>query len=115
MEDNMATLSSLLISRDREIAKVPPWSRVVRGTLVRYHLTCGKRSCRCHRAKRYRHGPYWYLAVSTQGKKRMALIPSKQVPQIKKGISAYAQLWKRLCRISEINVALLKGGLQGKQ
>lgn len=107
----MTTSSAHLIRiRDREIAKLPPWTRVIRGTLMRYYLTCGKPSCRCHRSKRYRHGPYWYVGISDGGKKRMLLVPARQAAKVKEGISTYARLWKRLCRISEINLALLKAG-----
>ena len=98
-------------ARNRELAKLPPLSAIVRGTLIRYHLTCGNRKCRCHREKRYRHGPYWYVTVSYgKGKRKRYLLPAQQVAKARQAIAAYDRLWRGLCRISEINLALLKAG-----
>lgn len=105
------TAKSLLSRRRRETAGLPPWSHILRGTLRRYRSTCGKPQCRCHRDKRYRHGPYWYVGVALKGKKRKTvLIPAEQVPLARMGIAAYHKLWKNLCRISDINLTLIKAG-----
>ena len=99
----------LTASRDREAAKGPPLADVIRGTLLRYYLTCGNPGCRCRRALRHRHGPYWYVAVSyAKGRQRRYLLPLSQVPRAKKAIAAYEKLWQTLCRVSELNLALLK-------
>lgn len=93
----------------REAAQAPPLLDVIRGTLLQYRLTCGKPQCRCHQSKRQRHGPYWYIAVSyAGGRQRRYLIPVAHVARARRGIAAYRKLWKALCRISEINLALLK-------
>ena len=107
----MPTTDRLLSLRHQETGKLPPWDHVIRGTLLRYRLTCGKPTCRCHRSKQYRHGPYWYVGVALKGKKRkMALIPPSQLPLVRRGISAYNRLWKSLCRISDLNLTLIKAG-----
>ena len=99
----------LLAARRREAAKAPPVVDVIRGTLLRYLLTCGKATCRCHRSVRNRHGPYWYVAVSyARGRQRRYLLPAAHVPRARRAIAAYKKLWAALCRISEINLALLK-------
>lgn len=101
----------LLALRQRETARVPQWSAILRGSLVRYFLTCGNKNCRCHKAKRYRHGPYWYVSVSrAAGRSRLVLIREPQVPLARRGIADYKKLWKALCRISDLNLALLKAG-----
>jgi len=66
----MPTTDRLLSLRRQETDKLPPWDTIIRGTLLRYRLTCGKPTCRCHRSKQYRHGPYWYVWVALKGKKR---------------------------------------------
>lgn len=82
---------------------------VIRGTLLRYLLTCGKPQCRCHRSARDRHGPYWYVAVSyAGGRQRRYLIPRAHVARARRGIAAYRRLWAGLCRISEINLELFR-------
>ena len=100
---------NLLAARERAVAQAPPLGEVVRGTLLRYRLTCGSAACRCRRAPLYRHGPYWYVAVSYgRGRQRRYLLPAGQVPKARRGIAAYNRLWKSLCRISEINLSLLR-------
>ena len=95
--------------RDRLIAKLPPWSQLIRGSLVHYYLTCGNPGCRCHRAKRNRHCPYWYVTVSyAAGRQKRYLIPPQKLPMARQGIAAYHRMWKGLDRISELNLALLK-------
>lgn len=105
----------LLLARNREIAKIPPWTRILRGTLQCHYAPCGKSACRCRKSERHHHGPYWYVAVSTTGKKKRVLIPAQQALGAKQAIDAYVKLWKGLCRISEINLALLKAGYRGKR
>lgn len=103
------TSAALLAARTREAANAPPLVDVIRGTLLRYRLTCGNPDCRCHRSRRRRHGPYWYIGVSyAKGRQRRYLLPAGQVPQAKRGIAAYKKLWEKLCRISELNLQILK-------
>lgn len=94
--------------RDREAAQLPPIREVIRGTLIRYRLTCGQKRCRCHTSRRRRHGPYWYVSVSEGGKKKMVLIPQEHLATVQRGLSVYAKWWKGLCRISNLNLALVK-------
>ena len=76
---------------------------------MQYYLTCGNPSCRCHRAKRYRHGPYWYVTVSyARGRQKRYLIPAHKVAQARQGIATYKRVWRGLSRISELNLDLLK-------
>jgi hypothetical protein len=101
--------AALLADKSKETAGAPALGEVIRGTLLRYRLTCGNLDCRCHKSKRYRHGPYWYVGVSyAKGRQRRYLLREDQVQRAREGIAAYKKLWKALCRISEINLALLK-------
>lgn len=101
----------LLALRDHRAARIPPWSAIIRGSLMRYLLTCGNKACRCHKARQYRHGPYWYVSTPRgAGRNRLVLIAAAQAPAARGGIAAYKKLWKSLCRISDFNLALLKAG-----
>jgi hypothetical protein len=102
-------------ARRRQAATAPPLVEVIRGTLVRSLLTCGKAGCRCRRLVRDRHGPYWYVAVSYgRGRQRRYLIPAAHVARARRGIAAYQRLWGALCRVSEINLALLRLKREGE-
>ncbi len=41
---------------------------VCEGSLTRVFQKCGKPSCRCHRDKKYRHGPYYSWTRKVRGK-----------------------------------------------
>ncbi|MFN2240359.1 MAG: DUF6788 family protein [Thermoanaerobaculia bacterium] len=96
-------------SREKVLRGLPEFRSLIRGTLVRYMLTCGNQNCRCHRNKRFRHGPYWYVTVSyAGGKQKRYLLAADQVEQVRRGISVYQKLWRSICRISELNLAALQ-------
>ena len=92
--------------RDQNIARLPAWPNIIRGTLKHSRLTCGNPGCRCRRAKRYRHGPYWYLSVNMDGRTKTRLLQDHHVPSIRQGIKNYHRWWKTCLRIFEINTQL---------
>jgi hypothetical protein len=101
--------SKAIQARDAVIQRLPSWEQIIRGTLMSYWRTCGNRGCRCYRGKRYRHGPYLYLAVSWAGKRQKlyAIDPSK-AEEIRRGVAAYRKIWKGLYRIAELNLEIIK-------
>ena len=103
-------LPSLLAQRDRLIAQTPPWTAILRGSLMRYFIECRSKGCKCHRGKAFRHGPYWYLVVHrSKGKQKLYLVPVPKLAQVRQGKKAYELLWRNLLRISELNLLILKG------
>ena len=52
---------------------LPDCGEIIRGTLMKYYLTCGTKSCHCHSKESRNHGPYWYIAVSYGKKKKQKL------------------------------------------
>lgn len=99
-------------TRNAALSKLPGWTEIIRGSLTRYYLTCGKASCRCHRSKSERHGPYWYVSVPAgKGRNKSYLLRAEQVPLARQATAAYQRLWKALCLISDLNLALLRAGV----
>ena len=107
---NRATpLSVLLARRARLIAQQPPWTALFRGSLMRYATRCGYRGCRCHTAKQFRHGPYWYFVIHHgPGRQRPYAIVAAKVPAVRAGRRAYDRLWRGLVQIAELNFRILK-------
>ena len=93
----------LLRARERDLARLPAWPDIIRGTLKHSRLTCGNPGCRCHRAKRLRHGPYWYLSVNMAGRTKMYKLQDRHAPLIRQGIKNYHRWWKTCLRIFEAN------------
>jgi len=97
--------------RDKLIKEMPSFKEVIRGSLMTYYLTCGNPKCKCHKSSRYRHGPYHYLQVKTKGKNKMYYLHSSSMKEkVAYGISRYNKLWSLLCKVSEINIKLIKKG-----
>lgn len=75
---------------------------------MEYWRTCGNRGCRCYRAIKHRHGPYWYLAVRwAGGRQKLVAIKPALVPRIRQGVAAYKKLWAGTYRIAELNLEIL--------
>ena len=92
--------------RESLMRKAPSLRNVIRGSLMKYYLSCGNPNCRCKKGQG--HGPYYYLQVKTKGKNKMYYLPgSSSGKKAKKGIENYNNLWEILCKISDINIRLL--------
>jgi len=95
--------------REKLIKRLPGLDTIVRGTLRKVFAPCGKKKCKCK--KGFLHGPYYYLAVTTKGKTNIYYLPTKQMAKkTEKAIEQYNKLWAGLCKISEINIKLIKKG-----
>ena len=87
---------------------IPP--DAIRASLVRQHLTCGKKNCRCRRGRK--HGPFEYLVQSlAAGETQKFLLRTvEQRYRAGIGIAAYANLQGKLEELSQINTELLRRG-----
>ena len=103
-------LPSLLVQRKRLMDQIPPWTAILRGSLMQYANECQSKGCQCHRGKAFRHGPYWYLVIHRgKGRQKSYLIPARKLAQVRRGRKAFDQLWKNLIKLSELNLLILKG------
>ena len=113
---NLSRLSALALRSRREgLTKLlPPLREVLRGSLMKRYLTCGKPECKCARGQR--HGPVWYLSVTLdQSHRTGATVPSDQVEQVRRWIENYHRVKERLEKISNINRELLRRAKGQKQ
>ena len=86
---------------------LPPFSQVLRGSLVERYVTCGNPACRCARGER--HGPVWYLTVTlSPGHTTGVIVSPDQVKEVQDWIENYHQVKERLEKISDINRELLR-------
>lgn len=95
------------LKKRRAIAlKLPDAEHVLRGSLVKRFIPCGKPNCICK--KQHGHGPYYYLTLTTGvGKTRSLLIPAEQRAQIAALLRNYRSFHKGLESISRINLKLI--------
>lgn len=86
---------------------LPDMAEVIRGSLVKRYLYCGKSECRCHQGRG--HGPYNYLLTTlAPGKTRSVMISSDQLPIVRLWLKNLKALKKGLEKIVEINTRLLQ-------
>lgn len=104
----LSRLSELALRQRRlGLAKLPPVSEILRGSLMQRYVTCGNPSCKCARGER--HGPSWYLSVTLgPGRTTGIIIPDEKVDEVRGWIENYQKLKDQLEKISDINRELLR-------
>lgn len=107
-------LNKTLEQKRKKVADgLPDLAEVLRGSVVKRYLHCGKSECRCHRGRG--HGPYNYLLTTlAPGKTRTVLISAEQLPMVRRWVKNFGELKKGLEKIVEINTHLLQLDRQTK-
>lgn len=105
-----------LIERREWVASdLPPFSEIVRGSLVTRYRRCGKPTCHC--ATTEGHGPAHYLVVTLQrGKTEQILLSEAMLPVARQFLDNYHRWWAALEKVSAVNRRLLRlrvAGLAG--
>lgn len=80
---------------------------MVRGSLVETGKKCGRAECECARGKLH---PHRYLSVGERGGNRVVYVSDAEKEAFVNGIRAYDRAWKLVCKISEVNIRLIKEG-----
>ena len=91
--------------RERLMGELSGLSGMVRGSLVETGKKCGRRECECARGKLH---PHRYLSTGTKGKNRVVYVSDAEKDAFRRGVRDYEKAWKLICRISEINIRIIK-------
>lgn len=78
---------------------------LIRGSIVETRKKCGRPDCECARGKLH---PHRYLSVGGKGGNRIVYVSDAEKPSFAEGVADYDRAWKLICRISEINIRLIK-------
>jgi hypothetical protein len=99
--------SKLIERRQRALADLPELSEVLRGSLVRRFVRCGKSGCRCHKGQG--HGPFVYLTVTLGvGRSQQITIAPEDYELARRYVDNYSRLKDALEKVSSINRELLR-------
>ena len=99
-------MKRLLERRRRLIEGLPPLVEVLRGSVVRRLLSCGKPGCRCATGEGH---PAVYLSVTLAGgRSEQISLPSSLIPRAEQGVANYHAWWEAIEKISAINRELLR-------
>lgn len=92
--------------RRKLAAGLPPLEDVLRGSVVRRVLRCGKPGCRCADGEGH---PAIYLTVTLKGGRTEQIsLPEELVEQAERQVANYRTWWDAIEQISAINRDLLR-------
>jgi hypothetical protein len=93
--------------REALAVDLPPFSEIVRGSLVTRYRRCGKATCHC--ATGEGHGPAHYLSVTLKpGKTEQIFLSEEMLPVARQFLDNYNRWWAALESVSELNRRLLR-------
>ena len=93
---------------DRVKNEILSISYLKKGSLSKCYQTCGNPGCRCHRDKKYRHGPYWWWSTKVDGRTRSILVPEGMLSEVRSYIDNYKLLKSRIREMEEISEKIIK-------
>ena len=75
------------------------------GSVVSYHMKCGKKNCKCVQGERH---VCFYLSLKKQGKTVNSYLPKYLVDKARQMTDNHKQLKQVLAELSEVNLELLR-------
>jgi hypothetical protein len=107
IDSELSNLSvrQLRARRRRLAASLADPQASLEGSLVNQMRRCGKEGCRC--AQGELHGPYVYLSISRDARRRLVYIPAELAEVVHRHVSLTEQIEATLAAISAINLELL--------
>jgi len=98
----------IMVEKEKVLKTAPALEEVIRGTFREVHLKCMRKKCKCHKAKKYRHGPFYRIGYGKGKTIHTVYVPKEKKARAKKYTDNYNRLWEAIERISELNIQLLK-------
>jgi len=103
----MVKREALLLRRDRVLADLPDLTEILRGSLRRRFVRCGKAGCHCQRGRG--HGPVVYLSTSqADGQTRQITITADAYALAKRYVENYERVRRALDEVCSVNRDLLQ-------
>lgn len=98
----------IIAERTKILKAAPALGEVIRGTFREVCLECIRKQCKCHKAKKYRHGPFYRITYGKGKKIHTVYIPKEKKAQAKRYTDNYNRVWEAIEKISELNIKLLR-------
>ncbi len=94
--------------RKKSEINLPGLEDILKGSLFKRYVKCGKRHCRCKEGEL--HGPYFYFSYIKDKKIYQIYIPKSKVKEVKRKLKNYDNLIRFFEEMNFLNVKKLKGG-----
>lgn len=106
---NIKAEGKKLNQQKQKIAQqIPPLPEILRGTFIKCYLKCVRSNCKCHKNKKYSHGPYYRVSYGKGKQMHHIYVPLKMKKTVKKWTSNYDKLWQAVEDISALNIKLIR-------
>jgi hypothetical protein len=103
--DNINKLKEQFEKTKEEILSI---SYLKKGSISKCYQTCGTASCRCHRDKSYRHGPYYWWTSKENAKSKSILVPEGMLDEIRACINNYKLLKNKIKLLEDISEKIIR-------
>ena len=81
---------------------------VLRGTFIEVYLECIRPRCKCHKAKKYRHGPYYRVSYGKGKRVHHIYVPLAWREKAREWTQNYEKIWDTIEKISALNIEMMK-------
>lgn len=100
------SLTKLVQKRKKLLSSLPPLDRIMRGTVLKREVKCGKPYCHCAKGKGH---TVWYVSTThPSGKTEQISLPSTLVPLAQDWAKNYRKAKKIFKDISAINRDIIR-------
>lgn len=88
----------------------------IAGSLIETTLTCGTKSCACHKDPSRRHGPHLSLKYKDeQGHGRSLYVPRSHEQEVREAVEAWSALWQTIVALGHCNREALAERVRSRQ
>jgi len=105
LEDKLEKLKEDFKKIKDEVCSI---SYLKKGSIAKCYQTCGTASCRCHKDKKFRHGPYWWWTSKENRKTKSILVPEGMLSEVRSYIENYKILKSKIKLLEEISEKIIK-------
>lgn len=94
--------------KKRIIKKAPPLKNIIRGTFIEWYQVCARKECKCHKDRKYRHGPYYRISYSKDKRSHHVYVPKHYRDKAKEMVDNYNAIKEAIEEISALNIELIR-------
>lgn len=94
--------------KEQIVKKLPLLTEVIRGTFIQWYQVCARKNCKCHKDKKYRHGPYYRISYSKGKRSYHVYVPLESKEEVKSMVNNYNKIRQAIEEFSALNIKLIR-------
>lgn len=99
---------TIKLKKQKIVKDLPLLTELIRGTFIKWYQVCARKECKCHKDRRFQHGPYYRVSYSKGKRSYHIYVPLDEKDKIKEMVNNYEKLWKAIEKISALNIKLIR-------